>query len=150
MQKHKNTIMLVVAFVLVAGISFYGGTQYAQSNPSSGQAQFGANGGFRGGMMGGRGGSRNSAGFATGQVISKDDQSITLKLMNGGSKIVFLSAQTSVMKAVAGVIADLAQNQYVTVSGTPNADGSITAESVQIRPTPPVQPNGTQQTSATK
>ena len=83
MQKHKNTIMLVVAFVLVAGISFYGGTQYAQSNPSSGQAQFGANGGFRGGMMGGRGGSRNSAGFATGQVISKDDQSITLKLMNG-------------------------------------------------------------------
>lgn len=159
MQKHKNTIMLVIAFVLVAGLSFYGGMQYGQGqgDPQGQYGQFSGGNGGRGGMMGGFGGmmggrgNRNNGGFATGQILSKDSQSITLKLMNGGSKIIFFSPQTAIMKAVSGVIDDLTQDQFVTVTGTPNSDGSINAESIQIRPAPPAgsQNSSTQQSQST-
>ena len=137
----KKLLSVAVAVaVLVGGGAFYGGMKYAQSksrgnlaNLTSEQRQqrmqnLGGNisGGFRdrGGM----------GGFVGGEIISKDDKSVTIKIQNGGSKIVFYSDTAEVGKFVIGTLADLKVGENITVNGVPNSDGSLTAKSIQIRP----------------
>jgi hypothetical protein len=89
--------------------------------------------------MGGNGtmGIRNTGGFTTGEIISKDTTSITVKLATGGSKIIFLDANTKVSKSVDGSVNDLTTGTQVSITGTPNTDGSVNATNVQIRPNMP-------------
>ena len=140
----KNILLVAVAVaVLVGGGAFYGGMKYAQGRGSRGnfanltpeqrqQFQANAGGGFRNGQ--GRGGMGGM--FVAGEIISKDDKSITIKLQDGGSKIVFYSDNTDVGKSVSGTSADLEIGKNITTNGTANSDGSITAQSIQIRPIP--------------
>ena len=72
-----------------------------------------------------------------GEILSKDAQGITVKLREGGSKIVFLSNTTPVSKSVSGSTQDLVVGTSVVVFGTTNPDGSMTATAVQIRPPSP-------------
>ncbi|MBI2637767.1 MAG: hypothetical protein HYW88_02595 [Candidatus Sungbacteria bacterium] len=156
----NKTIGIVAAVaIVVGGVSFYGGMKYDQSRstasgrgaftdltPEERQArvqQFGGAGGAGGGARRIGGGS-GMGGVISGDILSKDDKSITVKLNDGGSKIVFLSDSTQVMKAVSGSLADLAIGERVTTTGTPNADGSITAQTVQIRPELPAGATGGQ------
>lgn len=131
---------LIGAFVF-GGISFYAGTKYSQggrgnfSNLSSEERQrrfqelgtAGA-GSFRGGRMGGQGGE-----FVGGEILSKDDKSFTVKLREGGSKIIFFSSSTEINKSAKGSPQDLGSGVQVLVNGTANSDGSLTAQTVQIR-----------------
>ncbi|MCX6735169.1 MAG: DUF5666 domain-containing protein [Candidatus Peregrinibacteria bacterium] len=138
-MKDNKTVMIVVA-VLVVGIAFFGGMKYDQSQ-STGQKSVGAYGQGRGGNgMGGananRGGGRNGA---SGEILSMDDKSITLKLPTGGSRIVLLSDKTQVMKSTSGSKADLKIGLNLMVNGVTNADGSVTADNIQIRPAVPAQ-----------
>jgi hypothetical protein len=57
--------------------------------------------------------------------------------MGGGSKIVFLDTNTKITKQAEGSASDLAVGTQVSVSGAPNADGSVNAQMVQIRPVLP-------------
>ncbi len=137
-HSHKNIILPLLALALLAlGGGFYGGMVYGKSKVTStfaaARAQFAGNG--QGG--GGRGGNRAQfagGGATMGEVIAKDDKSITIKMRDGGSKIVFFSGSTQVMKAVAGAATDLNVGEQVTALGTANADGSVSAQSIQIRP----------------
>lgn len=134
---------MVVLLLLVSGASFYGGTKYQQGKmPSrSGDLAFGGAGQFRGGAGGGMGGGAGFAGgrggvgggMLNGDILSKDDKSITLKLRDGGSKIVFFSPTTRIGKTTDGVIADLEVGKQITVTGATNTDGSVTAQMIQIR-----------------
>lgn len=142
MNNKKIGLGVVGVVVLVA--VFYGGMSYGKSQVSTTGAQAGQSFG-QGGNGGGRG-MRNGGGFTAGQIISKDATSITVQLMaggpgsttTGGSKIVFVDINTKITKSVNGTLADLAVGTQVSVTGTPNADGSENAQSVQIRTnTPP-------------
>ncbi|MCX6752517.1 MAG: DUF5666 domain-containing protein [Candidatus Nomurabacteria bacterium] len=132
--------------VIVLVAVFYGGMVYGKSQipARGGNLAFGQNPNGASGMRG----ARTGGGFTAGKIISKDATSITVQIMaggpaspstQGGSKIIFVDNNTKVTKQANGALSDLAVGTDVSVTGTPNADGSISAQSVQIRPnTPPV------------
>lgn len=132
----KNNIVLIVILALLVGggIGFFGGMQYQKSQRTAAFGQF-ANGQFGGrtgtGAPGLRG--RNGNG-AVGTILSVDTNSITVKLADGSSKIVLLTASTSFNKATAATAGDLSAGATVAAFGTTNPDGSITATNVQINP----------------
>ncbi len=134
----KSLIIAVAIAVVFGGAGFYGGTKYAQSKTPqrSAQGNFGNLQRSGAANMGGLRGN-GSGGFTTGEIIAKDNNSVTVKLNDGGSKIVFYSNTTEVDKFAKGTAGDLQIGESVTVSGQANQDGSITAQSVQIRPNMP-------------
>ncbi len=140
--------VFIVLLIVVGGGSFYGGMKYANSK---GTADFSANrtgaANFRTGTMMGAGGQTRSmgtggggnrgVGFATGEIISKDASSITIKLRDGGSQIIFFSTSTQIMKSSPGSIDDLKTGENIMANGSTNSDGSVTAQSIQLRPATP-------------
>ena len=127
--------------VLVAGGMFYAGMKYGETKVSAGRLSQRGTGGMNVGPAGGqkRTGAGQSIGvnngdFATGDIISKDDKSITIKTKDGGSKIVYYSDATTIGKAVSGTISDLSTGETVMVNGKANSDGSIISQNIQIRP----------------
>jgi len=137
----KKTIgLLLGALIIFGGAGFWGGMTYAQSKATSARAAFAGGAGF-GGRVGGAGrAGATGGGAAFGTILSKDATSITVQLMTGtsttstGSKIVLYDTSTQIGKMVTGSGSDLTVGQNVTVAGTANSDGSITAQSIQIRP----------------
>ncbi len=128
----KNMTIGVVLAILIAGGAFYGGVAYEKTKIP---VRAGGQGGMRG--MGMFRGMRNGGGFVGGEILSKDDKSITVKMQDGSTKIVFLADSTTIAKSVAGTKDDLAVGKEVLVTGTANSDGSLTATNVQIRPNAP-------------
>ena len=133
---------MIMVCVVVAVAAFYGGMKYqGQGNPLDAlknmsqderRQLFQQTGGGSGGN-GNRGG-RGGNGGAMGEILSKDDKSITVKLRDGGSKIIFYSDSTQIGKMAKGSKDDLSVGTNVFVNGAANQDGSVNAESIQIRP----------------
>ncbi len=73
--------------------------------------------------------------------MSSDSNSITVKLSTGSSKIVLYSPSTVIAVSKTGSASDLTTGQDVTVTGTANSDGSITATRIQVGTLP--RPTGT-------
>ena len=115
----------------------FSGADFQNLSPEERQRRFQETGLNAGGFRGGRTGGQAGGGFASGEIISKDDKSVTIKLRDGGSKIIFLTDSAEIAKFTSGTIEDLEIGKTVAVNGKTNADGSITADSIQIRPPPP-------------
>jgi hypothetical protein len=92
-----------------------------------------------GGFGGGRGMGANG-GFLSGTVAAKDATSITINTRDGSSHIVILTPATSVSKSVNGALTDVSVGSNIMVSGTSNADGSVSATNIQLRPVMPIAP----------
>lgn len=132
---NQTTKTLLIA-VIVAVVAFWGGMAYAKHKSpamTAGQGQYGMGQGR--GFGGGRGGA--NGGFVGGTVLSKTDTTITVQNQNGGSKIILVSPTTTVSKSAQGALSDVAVGSSILVTGTPNSDGSITAQTLQIRPAAP-------------
>ncbi|MEI8061688.1 MAG: DUF5666 domain-containing protein [bacterium] len=131
---NKNYLKIVIVAVVVGLLSFYAGVRHGQATAptDTNQARSGQFG--NGGRVGGQRNGGIGGGFTAGQVLSKDANSITLQLRSGGSMIVLYSTSTQVQKSVSGSDSDLSVGEQVMVSGSANADGSLTAQSIQIRP----------------
>lgn len=134
----KNILIVLIALIVVGALSFYGG-EYVNSKKVSANpyTQRGMNN--RAGNIGGAafGGMRNG-GLSMGEVVSVDKTSMTIKTRDGGSKIVFFTDTTPIMKSVSGTSSDITVGKEVTITGASNPDGSLNAESIQIRQTPQV------------
>jgi len=134
-MKNKNT-MIIVAVVLIivaAAGGFFGGMMFQKSQtPSFGGA---AGRGSYAGRFGGQSG-QNAASFrpVRGQVLSMGDNSLTVKMTDGSTKIVVLSSSTAFMQSTKAALNDIKTGDTVNVVGTANSDGSVTAQDVQINP----------------
>ena len=132
MLSQKNKIVWsVVVVIVVAAIAFYSGMKYGQGG-NAGQAGTG-NYSLRMGTST-RSGSRAFGGMVSGQILSMDANSITISTQGGGSRIVFLSASTTIGMMTNGTVKDLAAGQNVTINGSANPDNSLNAQMIQIRP----------------
>ncbi len=147
----KKVLPIIIILIIIGGGAFYGGMRYAQSkapqgfsqsdlqelrnlSPEERQQRFEQMGTTGIGFGAGRLGNQADSDLANGEIISKDDQSITIKLRDGGSKIIFYSGNTEVSKFVSGTSDDFEIGKSVTINGKTNEDGSITAQSIQLRP----------------
>ena len=139
MDKKIQYIVAVVVAVVIGGGAFYGGMAYAKNKVASQRSS------FQGMRMGGRFAAGNN--FVGGTVVAKDAQSITIKDRSGNSRIIFYSGTTDVGKFVQGTVDDLAVGKTVMVNGKTNSDGSITAQSIQIRPMLPTPTTSTPTTN---
>ncbi len=131
---NKNTLIAVavVLIVIAAAGGFFGGMLYQKGNSASNLTQTG-NGTFRQRLetMG-----QNGQNFrpVRGQVLSIESNSLTVKLSDGSTKIVVLSGSTAFLKSAKVSQNDLKTGDTVSVIGTQNSDGSVTAQDVQINP----------------
>lgn len=131
MNKKTAIVVSIIVLVIIGGGAFYGGIAYGKSQKTIPAFNPG-NANFQGARP-----NKNSTGgnFVSGEIISRDDTSITIKLPNdAGTKIIFYSAATQVNKFASGSPSDLSTGNSVTVTGTTNSDGSVSAQSIQLRP----------------
>lgn len=135
----KNNMMMVVIVAIVVGAgAFFGGMKYQQTKAigSNSTRQFQGGGGLGNRQVGQASQGRFAGGGrpVEGEIISMDDESITVKLQDSSSKIVLLPESVTVSKTDSGSKDDLKTGVKVGVFGTDNSDGSITAQNVQINP----------------
>lgn len=139
-MKKQIPVLLLIA-VIFAGGGFFGGMQYQKSKTVQNIRQQFGNSQFQRGsgsvnisgqprQIGNRIGGRAIA----GEILSQDDKSITVKMNDGSTKIVFLSDTTTISMATEGAKEDLKINTPVMVFGSENSDGSITATNIQLNP----------------
>lgn len=142
-MKNKIVLTILVAAIALSGaVGFYSGMTWEKGKISAAQSDRQARFGEAGGQFVARGATgrvRTQAlgvggGFAVGEVLAKDDKSLTLKLRDGGSKIVFFTGATPITKTAPGTPEEIAVGKNVMVNGTANPDGSMSAQSIQISP----------------
>lgn len=139
MEKNmQKKIIVVVVIVLLCGVSFFAGTKFggkagAGKMPSDWQGKgLSAGGPGAGGRLGG--GASQKGGMVNGDILSRDDKSITVKMGESGSRVVYFASSTAVTKSAVGALTDLLVGKKVMVVGTANSDGSVTAKSIQMLP----------------
>ncbi|HEX4103965.1 MAG TPA: DUF5666 domain-containing protein [Candidatus Paceibacterota bacterium] len=133
MKKYKvHIIWVIVAVVALAGGFFWGKSMAPAATGFPGGGSFAGASGTRtfarGGAAAGAGG-----GLVTGQVLSMSGDSMTVQLTNGNSQVVFYSSSTSVIKPEPAPVSALTPGTSVMIVGTTNSDGSLTAQSIQVR-----------------
>jgi len=138
----NNYLMTVILVVIFAGAGFYGGMKYQQNKVQSFTGQFNnQQGGIRNNQQGNitgtmKNGGVNRGGFkpVAGEIISSDDKSITVKLQDDSSKIVLIDSKTVINKAQTVTQTELKTGEKVSVFGSENVDGSVTAQNIQLNP----------------
>jgi uncharacterized protein YneF (UPF0154 family) len=135
---NKNLILIIILLIFVGVGGFFGGMKYGESQalknltPEKMREIFQQRGQtFQGQRQ------RMGQNFISGQVISKDEKSLTIKLADGSTKIVFFSGSTQISKATEGKIDDIEVGKQIMVSGDQNSDGSYTAKTIQLSPNYP-------------
>lgn len=119
----KKEILFLIILILVAVGAFYGGMKYQQSKiPKRTFFQ-------REGQT-----TQMRERVLSGEVISKDEKSLTLKLPDGSTRIVFISDSTKVSKMVKGNLNDIEPGKQVLIIGSQTTEGTFFADQIQLSP----------------
>ncbi|MGH2466426.1 MAG: DUF5666 domain-containing protein [Candidatus Limnocylindrales bacterium] len=131
----------LVAAIVVAGLGFAGGYTVGKGATPSPSLGAGGNGVFGNGTFGrganGRAGgafARGGGGATAGTITDVAPDQLTVALAAGGAKLVLVDGSTKVTKvsSTAQALTDLTRGETVTVIGTTNPDGSVTAMSIVV------------------
>jgi hypothetical protein len=129
----------VVGALVLAVVAFVGGFAVANATATRNPASLGGNGqgfAFGPGASGrpGRNGGGAFGGGASGTIGSVSSTQMTISTTTGGSRIILLTPTTTVtqVSSATKALTDLTSGETVTVVGTTNPDGSVTASSVVV------------------
>jgi Domain of unknown function (DUF5666) len=124
----------IIALIIGVGAGYF--IPHGAAAATTGRGSFsGAGGTFTRGAGGTFTTGGAGAGGTVGQIISAGNGSITIQsAMSSSTQIILVSDSTQILKTVSGSTSDLAPGTTVIITGTPNSDGSLTAQSIQIRP----------------
>jgi hypothetical protein len=131
-MKNTNNIILTIVLVIAVGVGgFFTGMKYQQSKQPT-RVDFQSLRGARqsGGMPAAP--QRAGAGMVRGEIIDKDEKSVTVKLPDDSSKIILISENTKINKATEGSVDDLETGKQIVVFGQENSDKSISATNIQL------------------
>lgn len=122
----KNNLFLIILIsLLVFGGSFLAGMKYQESkNPASRLSETR------------RPQSLRNQGLrpVNGEIINIEEDTLTVKISDGSSKIIFLPEKLNLTKSSPGSKKDLEKGKKVAIFGTENPDGSLVAQSIQLNP----------------
>ena len=128
----------IVGALVLALVAFGGGYAVANATATKATAATNTNGfggqGFGPGASGRPRGGNGFGGGASGTVGSVSADQMTITTATGGQRIVLLTPTTTVTQVTSATkaVTDLTSGLTVTVVGTTNPDGSVTATSVII------------------
>lgn len=135
----KNTVLIAILVGLVAGSAgFYGGIRYTAMRRTAGfrNGTFQGAGGPQGSGQPGRGAFRQMIGNGerpvSGEIKSVDNNTLTVQLPDGSSKIVVFSDSTKIAKNTDGSRSDLKVGERVTAIGSQGSDGTLSATNLSI------------------
>lgn len=131
MQKNIPMFVAIVVMIVIGAGAFFGGMKYQQTKT---QGRFNANFSNGGQMRQRQGNITANVRNVRGEILNKDDKSITVKLTDGGSKIVLINDKTSVIEATSAAQENLTVGKQVAIMGVENSDGSVTAQNIQLNP----------------
>lgn len=149
MKKYSILIFVAIA-VIVAGLSFEGGILY-QKNKNKNSMPSGMPTDMAGGNISsddtaangntsGRNGTppsgtapNGNGGGTSGTIVSKDDESITIKTSDGSSMVIYYSDSTTVTKSSTASLSDLVTGSEISVMGSTNSDKSVTAKEITVK-----------------
>lgn len=130
-MKNNNLMMTLIVAAVVGGITFFGGMKYQESLQAKRADLSGMRIRQTGNMPAGLN-QRTGAGMIRGEIINKDDESITVKMADNSSKIIMITDNTEINKATKAETEELVNGQQVMIFGSTNADGSLTASQIQL------------------
>jgi preprotein translocase subunit YajC len=132
-MKNQNLIISVLIAVIFTATVFFAGVKYQQRQTISQRGQFANT--LRQSLGPAAGASRNRFGAQIiGNIISADDKSITVKLADGSTKLVYFSSSVIIQKAAPGTQSDLIAGEKVAIFGSTNTAGLITAQNIELNP----------------
>jgi len=146
---NQKTILTILAIAIFSGISFFAGIKFQQRRGFSAINRFSQNFDNRQLRGQGQGTGRNQNqngdfrgnGMLVGEIISRADNSLTIKTPNNGDKIVIIPQSASVTKSSSASAEELVVGKTVGVFGTSNSDGSLTAATIELDPRTGQRPN---------
>ncbi len=159
-NKYKKFILPVSLSIVFLIIGFSSGVLYQKNQLKKafgnrvGQFQMGEGMGNRTGGRNNQNGQGSGAGLRNGtgsgaifgEVTKIDDTSITIKTVDGSSKIILISDSTAFNKSASVTKTELKVGSQVRVDGTTDTNtGSVTGKSIEIDPAR----NGQNQTTPT-
>ncbi len=124
-MKQNNVFTLIAVAIIVGVVGFFAGIKYQENKRSAFSRQFGQ-------LQ--RTGNRTGFRPVSGEILKTDETSLTVKLSDGSSKIILFSETTEINKAEKIDKQDLKAGEKIAVFGRENADGSISAQNIQLNP----------------
>lgn len=136
----RRLVLPIIGALVLTAVAFGGGFAVANAVAPKTATAVGGNGqGFGGqglgpGASGRPRGGNGFGGGASGTVGSVSADQMTISTATGGQRIVLLTPTTTVTEVTSTkkAVTDIANGLTVTVIGTSNPDGSVTATSVII------------------
>lgn len=128
-MKNKSLIIVLLIIILVGIGSFFSGMKYQQSKWTQQNRSVNFQSGRAGQLT-----QRQNFRPINGEIISIDDKSLTVKLADNSSRIIFITESTIINKSEKASKEDLKIGEKIMVFGNQNTDGSLTAQNIQLNP----------------
>ena len=123
----RRIITPALAAVAALAIGLFGGILISHGSAST--PDQGDRAGFAAGVPGGAGGPGGD--LTAGTITGIDGDTITLTLADGSTVKVTSRSDTTVTTSETSSVSDLAKGDTITVSGTKDSDGNVTATTVR-------------------